>query len=120
MNYDVVDVREGPRERGSDLIVTVGDFLFPDEVRFRVDVQVFAYTDYVGVEALEAKLNQLVRGWEENALDYGVLLTTGEIREESRKLVLEHNSENRDRRVRLIDGRELAMQFLKYFPPLDE
>ena len=69
------EVQEGPGEAGSDVVVTVGNPLLPDE--FRIGVQAFAYEGIVQEGALKPKLKQLLGGWAENSLDYGVLLTTG-------------------------------------------
>ena len=47
------DVQEGPAEAGSDIVVTVGSPLLPDEVEFRIGVQVFAYEGTVEARYLE-------------------------------------------------------------------
>ena len=70
-----VHVQEGPAEAGSDVVVTVDNPLLPGE--FRIGAQVFSYVGTVEEPDLQSKLDQLLRGWETNALDSGVLLTTG-------------------------------------------
>ena len=117
MDYDP-EIREGPAEAGSDIIVTVGDPLLPDE-GFRVGVQAFAYEGNVHEDSLERKLNQLLKGWKTNSLDYGVLLTTGIPTDEALKVLVSHNKENPDRHVKLIDGDALADLFLQHFPPAE-
>ena len=109
------EVQEGPGEAGSDVVVTVGNPLLPGE--FRIGVQVFAYEGTVQEKALTAKLEQLLRGWEENSLDSGILLTTGCCSEAAKTALRSHNEGNPKRQVRLIEGRDLADFFLQYFPP---
>ena len=70
-----VHVQEGPAEAGSDVVVTVDNPLLPGE--FRIGAQVFSYVGTVEEPDLQSKLDQLLRGWETNSLDSGVLLTTG-------------------------------------------
>ena len=113
------DVQEGPAEHGSDVVVTVDDPLLPNE-GVQIGVQAFSYEDPVDAPALQEKLNQLLAGWEVNLLDYGVLLTTGRCSEGAKAVVSAHNGESPNKRVRLIDGDELADLFLKYFPPTPE
>ena len=110
------EVQEGPAEHGSDVVVTVGDPLLPNK-GIRIGVQAFSYEDPAEAPALREKLEQLIEGWEENSLDYGVLLTTGRCSQEARALVGAHNRNCPNRQMRLIDGDELADLFLKYFPP---
>ena len=117
MGYPV-EVQEGPAEAGSDVIVTVSSQLLPEDVEFRVGVQVFSYEGNIEAPALEDKLKQLLAGWEENELDYGLLLTTGNCGEDAKRVLREHPDE-RSKKVRLIDGDQLADLFLRYFP-LDE
>ena len=111
------ELREGPSEAGSDLVVLLDNPLLPEDIQFRIGVQVFAYTGEVSKRALTAKLDQLVGGWEVNDLSHGVLLTTGRCPPAARRTVAEHNRANQDRLVRLIDADELADLFLRYFPP---
>ena len=111
------NVQEGPAEAGSDVVVTVGSPLLPDEVEFQIGVQVFAYEGTVGEQALQSKLNQLLRGWQRNALDYGALLTTGHCSDEAKKVLRDHNRNNPRQLVHLIEGEDLADLFLQYFPP---
>ena len=118
MGYSEVKVQEGPNEAGSDVVVIVGDSLLP--VAFTVGVQVFCYRGQVEVEEVELKLNQLIDGWDNNGLDYGVLLTTGNCEgEELKNLILDHNRNHLDKKVKLIDGRELAELFMKHMSTFD-
>ena len=110
-------IQEGPAEAGSDVIVEVNNPLMPDE--FRIGVQVFSYQGTVEEPALQSKLKQLLGGWEDNSLDYGVLLTTGCCSEASVAALHDYNKENPKRLVRLIEGDDLADLFLKHFPPDD-
>ena len=109
------DVQEGPSEAGSDLVVSLDSPLLPESREIRIGVQAFAYEGNVATTELQRKLNQLLDGWEQNKLDYGVLLTTGSCGEDARNLVTAHNKQTPDRQVRLIDGPELADLFRKYF-----
>ena len=109
------EVQEGPSEAGSDVIVTIGNPLLPTE--FRIGVQAFAYEETVEDWALKEKLTQLLRGWERNSLNYGVLLTTGRCSEAARNVLRHYNKENQDRQVTLIEGEDLADLFLQHFPP---
>ncbi len=111
------DVQEGRAEAGSDVVVTVGSPLLPDGVEFRIGVQVFAYEGTIEALALQPKLDQLLRGWEDNSLSYGALLTTGHCSQEAKEVLQNHNDNNRERQVRLIEGDDLADLFLQYFPP---
>ena len=119
MGYSYI-VREGPDERGSDVVVTVGDPLLPDSVEVTIGVQVFASKGSVEEWYFREKLDQLLEGWDYNSLDYGALLTTGEFSEESKEALRRHNKDSPKRLVRLIDGDELADLFLEYFPPGEE
>ena len=112
--------RKGPAEAGSDVVVEVNNPLLPGE--FRIGVQVFSYQGTVEEPALRSKLEQLLGGWEDNSLEYGVLLTTGRCSEAAVAALHDHNKHNKEnpkRLVRLIEGDELADLFLKYFPPGD-
>ena len=117
MGYSSFNVQEGPAEAGSDVVVTVGSPLLPDEVEFQIGVQVFAYTGTVEAEDLRGKLGQLLRGWEDNSLNYGALLTTGRCSDEAKEMLRDHNRNNPRQLVRLIEGEDLADLFLRYFPP---
>ena len=112
-----VHVQEGPAEAGSDVVVTVDNPLLPGE--FRIGVQVFSYVGTVEEPALQSKLDQLLRGWEANSLDYGVLLTTGRCSEAAVTALDNHNKKKPSQLVRLIEGDDLADLFLKHFPPGD-
>ena len=117
-----VKVQEGRAEAGSDVVVTVGDPLLPED-GLRVGVQVFAYKETVEESALQSKLDQLLRGWDENSLDYGVLLTTGRCSKADKAAWRNHQNNEKNkkekpsRQVRLIEGDDLANLFLKHFPP---
>ena len=119
MGYSYV-VREGPDERGSDVVVTLGDPVLPDSVEITIGVQVFASEGSVEEWYFREKLDQLLEGWDYNGLDYGALLTTGKFSEESKEALRRHNKDYPNRLVRLIDGDELADLFLEYFPPGEE
>jgi len=103
----------GPGEKGSDIVVTAGIPLI--EKDSTIGVQIFAFEETVNADSLQPKLSQLLSGWNANALDYGVLLTTGICDCPARDLVRNHNKEDRSRPVRLIEGKELAELFLQYF-----
>lgn len=109
------EVLEGPGEAGSDVIVTVGSALLP--VEFRIGVQAFAYKGEVDETALIEKLDQLLQGWEINSLDYGVLLTTGRCSVAARTALRNHNMHEQDRKIRLVEGDDLADLFLHYLSP---
>lgn len=113
---DDVQVKEGKNEAGSDIVVTLGAPLLPDD-GVRIGVQVFSYKGAVEENALEEKLNQLLRGWEDNDIKYGVLLTTGIPDDRARAVLNSHNRGNPSRPVTLVDGESLSNLFLKYFPP---
>ena len=110
------EVQEGPNEDGSDIVVTLGDPLLPDD-GVRIGVQVFSYENEVKGNALEEKLNQLLCGWKKNDINYGVLLTTGIPNDRARMVLKSHNEGNPSRPVTLVDGESLSNLFLKYFPP---
>ena len=112
-----VHVQEGRYEAGSDVVVMVDIPLLPDD--FRIGVQVFSYKGEVNESALRTKLEQLLRGWTTNSLDYGALLTTGHCSPEAVAVLSDHNKENPKRRVHLIEGNDLADLFLQHFPPGD-
>ena len=111
------EVQEGSGEAGSDVVVTVGNWLPGEETTFRVGVQVFAYSGNITIPNLKDKLGQLLNGWEANDLDFGALLTTGHCTDGARELIRRHNHNNPKKKVRLIEGDELAAHFLRYFPP---
>jgi len=107
------EIQEGSGEKGSDIVVSISNPLLSDE--FRVGIQVFSYTGPVSTSEVKRKLAQLLEGWEDNALDYGVLLTTGELSREDRKGLEEHNRANPTRKVKAIDGEQFADLFLQNF-----
>ena len=113
---DDVQVQEGSNEAGSDIVVTLGAPLLPDD-GVRIGVQVFSYKGEVKENALKGKLNQLLSGWDDNKLNYGLLLTTGILNDPARKVLDFHNRSNPGRSVTLVDGESLSNLFLKYFPP---
>lgn len=115
MGYACV-VQEGRYEAGSDLVVTVHSPLLPGN-GVTVGVQVFAYEGDVAEGPLKGKLEQLLKGWEANSLDSGVLLTTGNCVPAAEGLIEKYNEDNPDWPVHLIDGDELAELFLQHFPP---
>lgn len=112
MGHSVV-LQEGPLERGSDLLVTVGSELLPRQ--FVVGVQVFAYSGEIAANALAAKLLQLLSGCDENRLDYGALVTTGACGDVGAQLIAQHNKANPTRLVVLIDSTSLSHLFLRYY-----
>ena len=112
MGYSA-ELQEGPAERGSDIVVTAGIPLI--EKDNTIGVQVFAFEGTVNTNSLQLKLSQLLSGWDNNALDYGVLLTTGTCDCSARNVIIDHNNANRSCPVRLIEGQELAELFLQYF-----
>ena len=115
MGYSA-EIQEGPAEAGSDVVVTVGDWLLGN-VTFRVGVQVFAYDGNIEERDFREKLMQLLNGWEANTLDFGALLTTGHCTEDARETLNQHNKSNPDKLVHLIEGKQLSDVFLKFFPP---
>lgn len=116
---DDVQVQEGRAEAGSDIVVTLGAPLLPDD-GVRIGVQVFSYKDAVEENALKEKLDQLLCGWEDNEINYGVLLTTGLPSGPARAVLRSHNRNNPGRLVTLVDGESLSNLFLKYFPPASD
>ncbi len=101
----VVELREGPSERGSDLVVELqNDFLAEPIV---IGVQVGCYEGEVGAESVREKLKQLLKGWDDNLLSYGALVLSGTWTEEAKKVLAEHNHKEA-RKVKGIDGEGLA------------
>ncbi len=113
-----VEITEGPSEKGADVVVTVQDELLEQE--FKVGVQVASFDEDVSADTLRRKLDQLLSGWGDNLLDFGVLLTTGSCTPDARGLIVEHNKRERREQqgsrklIKLIDAKELAHLFLKY------
>ncbi len=102
----VVELREGPSERGSDLVVEMqNDFLAEPIV---IGVQVGCYEGEVGSESVREKLNQLLKGWDDNLLSYGALVLSGTWTEEAKRVLAEHNHTDGRRKVKGIDGEGLA------------
>lgn len=101
-----VDLREGPTERGSDLVIEIqNDFL---DRPLAIGIQVGSYNGDVSPETVGEKLDQLLKGWESNALDHGALVLAGDWTDDAKKIVEDHNREHPTRRVKWIDGRRLA------------
>jgi hypothetical protein len=113
MGYSSVIYQEGPHERGSDIVVSVGNALLPEEIN--VGVQAFSYADDVSVESLQEKLDQLLAGWDANHLDYGVLITTGMCSTACYELIKHHSHDNPKQLIKLIAGVEIARLFLEHF-----
>jgi hypothetical protein len=111
-------VQEGPGERGSDLVVTVGSDLLPRE--FTVGVQVKSFQEDVSLNDLRETVTQLENGWDANALDYGVVLTTGICSVELFEFVAAHNRDKPTHHVLLIDGQKLAELFIQHFGAPDD
>lgn len=111
MGYSV-DVQEGRYERGSDLVVTVGSPLLPEEATSLVGVQVASFSGKVSGHNLQKKVDQLINRGEANELDFGVILTTGQCEEEALDRIEAHNSES-ERKIKVIDGKPLAGLFLR-------
>ncbi len=112
------EYQEGAYENGSDIVVTIQNVVLPEEIR--VGVQVFAYEDEIELGEFTRKLDQLIGGWEKNSLDFGLLMTTVVCKPECWKRLERHNHENPARRVKLIDGSQLAQFFVQYFGFLPE
>jgi hypothetical protein len=112
------EYQEGAGEKGSDIVVTVKSPLVPDE--FTVGVQAFSFEGTVGAASVQRKLDQLLAGWEYWGLQYGVLMTTGELDSEARKLLEEHNRKNLNRRVTVIEGKGVAKLFLEWLGTVQE
>ena len=110
-------LQEGRGEDGSDIVVAVSHPFLPENVGIRIGVQVFSWADEVHESDFRGKLEQLLCGWERNSLTYGALLTTGQCSDKAKALLGQHNRNNPDRLVRLIEGDDLADLFLRHFPP---
>ena len=101
-----VDLREGPSEKGSDLVVEIqNDFL---DRTLTIGIQVGSYEGDVSPETVRQKLDQLLDGWEANSLDYGALVLTGNWQDQAKQVVEDHNRDHPTQRIKWIDGRELA------------
>ncbi len=101
-----VDLREGPSERGSDLVVEIqNEFLDRPLV---IGIQVGSFEGDVYPGKVKEKLNQLLDGWDSNSLDYGALVLTGDWRDDAKQVVEDHNRDHPTQRVKWIDGRQLA------------
>jgi len=105
-------LQEGPGEQGSDLVVEVWPELLPRP--FIVGVQCFSWEGVASLSELRRKLKQLLDGWGQNQLDYGVLLTTASCDSECRALISQHNSDHKDQQIRLIEGKRLATLVTRY------
>jgi hypothetical protein len=78
-----------------------------------IGVQVGSYEGEVKPWAVDVKLKQLMSGWDHNRLSYGALVLAGKCDDEARALVTEHNRKNSDRKVKLVDGYDLARLVLR-------
>ena len=111
MGYEPV-LQEGPREYGSDLVVEIMHELLP---ALRVGIQVFSWQGEAAADSVRRKLDQLLAGWERNALDFGLLVTTANATVKAREMIRKHNEAELARRVRLIDGHELSDLFIRHW-----
>jgi len=101
-----VDLREGPSEKGTDLVVEIqNDFLDRPLI---VGIQVGSYEGDVYAGTVQEKLGQLLSGWDHNSLDYGALVLTGDWKDEAKQVIEDHNRTHPTQRVKWIDGRQLA------------
>jgi len=105
-----VQLTEGPAERGSDLVVTIEDELLANPIV--VGIQVGSYLGDVSPGQVRRKLRQLLNGWEVNHLDSGVLILAGKCGADARQVVEDHNKENAERKVKILDGSDLARTVL--------
>jgi hypothetical protein len=97
---DTVEYKEGPGERGADLIVSmVNEFL---REPILIGVQVGSYEDKVWPNTVVEKLNQLLSGWEANKLNYGALVLAGKCEDDAQAVINEHNKSNPDKKVILL------------------
>ena len=112
MGY-IVEYREGRSERGSDLVITVSTPFFDTGVK--IGIQIKSFTGIVEAQTTRDTLAQLLSGWEYYALDYGVVLSTGEFDKGSIELIENHNNANPKRLVKLIDGKGIARLFIENF-----
>jgi Restriction endonuclease len=101
-----VQLKEGRGEYGSDLVVEISDELLVTPVV--VGIQVGSYANEVGADTVREKLEQLLRGWDANHLEFGSLILTGKCGAEARQVVEDHNKRNPTHRVKLLDGPDLA------------
>jgi len=115
LGHENIDIQEGAGEAGSDVVVSIASPLLPRELR--IGVQGFAYEGEVASAELARKLEQLLRGWTANQLDFGLLLTTGDC-SKTRWLVDKHNKDNASQLVQLMDAVELADLVLEHFESL--
>jgi hypothetical protein len=115
LGHENIDVQEGAGEAGSDVVVSMTSTLIPKELR--IGVQGFAYEGEVASSELARKLEQLLRGWTANQLDFGLLATTGDC-SKTRSVVDKHNKDNPGKLVQLLDSIELADLVLQHFEDL--
>ena len=103
---ETVDLQEGPTEHGSDLVIELShEFLDRPVV---IGLQVKSCEGSVSADTVRIKLDQLIRGWEDNTLDYGALVLSGDWTADADKALAEHNQNNPQRRVKKVDGTQLA------------
>jgi hypothetical protein len=101
-----VELQEGAGERGSDLVVQISDELLVEPIV--VGIQIGSYEGEVAPDQVRKKLNQLLVGWDDNHLEFGSLILTGKCGPEARQVVESHNKQNPTRRVKILDGPDLA------------
>ena len=108
---DTVEYKEGPGERGADLIVSMENEFLREPIL--IGVQVGSYEDKVWPNKVVEKLNQLLSGWKDNKLNYGALVLAGKCEDDAQAVINEHNKNNPDKKVILLDGRDLALLALR-------
>jgi hypothetical protein len=105
--------QEGAGEYGSDIVLTLQHDVLPVEIR--IGIQAFSYEGDVVLQKFKRKLDQLVAGWENNSLDYGLLVTPVVCSSTCRETLKQHNREHPTRLIKLIDGSYLAQLFIQHF-----
>jgi hypothetical protein len=105
-----VRYQEGAGEKGADLVVELENPFIKEPIR--IGVQVGSYRDQVSKFTVKEKLDQLLSGWEDNKLKYGSLVLSGKCDHDARSVIDDHNHQHPDKRITLLDGRDLAMLIL--------
>ena len=101
-----IDLQEGPTEHGSDLVIELSqEFLDRPVV---IGLQVKSCEGSVSADTVRTKLDQLLKGWDDNTLDFGALVLSGEWTADADKVLADHNHDSPLRRVKKIDGAQLA------------